>query len=233
MKISETFWLTVVGQFQNLGILIGVILFLIIPRQGRRQFVELGLILIVPLITETIAWIGILVFHTNMNLAPNILRLVNLPLVILLYRSQISWRNKNATAYILIAAFVVFALINLFFIQGPHGINSYTSSLASFCIVIMSMTYLFAHAPQLPAESGAKPPMYWINAAFLFYYCTTFFINLWVDYLVNVLQSNLIEIWTVHNCLGVFFYAMLCYALILIRAQYKTASIPTLGENLR
>lgn len=176
------------------------------------------------LATEAISWTGVLFFHTNMNIAPNIFRLFNLPLVVLLYRKQTTWRNRDKFAYILIVGFELLALTNLFFLQGLHTINSYTSSLASFCIVLMSMTYLFGHDYQWSTESRTRLPMYWINIALLFYYCTTFFINLWVDYLVNVAQSNLIAIWMVHNGLGVIFYGILCYALMLIRKTNNSQS---------
>lgn len=229
MKVSETFWLTTVANIQTFSILITVILFLILPRPKKLMFLELGLVLILSLATEIITSTGILVFHKNMNMVPNIFRFFNLPLVILMYRAQINWRHKNILAFMFIAVFEILALINFFFIQGPKSTTSYTASLASFCIVLMSMTYFFGYEPKSLIESNTRSPMYWINIALLWYYCTTFFINIWVDYLVNVVQSNLINIWIVHNSLGVIFYLTICYALILIRKQEVSPSTQNLG----
>lgn len=216
MKASETFWLTVIGLVQDVAILTSLVMFLINPKHARRQFKELGWVLFLSLAAEIISWSGILLFHTNMNLVVNIFRLVNLPLIIILYLNQTNWKSRRTGAYIFIAVFEALALTNLFFVQGVHGINSYTSSFSCFCVVLISITYLFAVEFRTPGESRA---MHWINIAFLFYCSSTLFIFLWVDYLVNVLQSNLIGVWKVHNTLGIIFYAILSYALLVLRKQ--------------
>jgi hypothetical protein len=233
LKVSETFWLTIVGQTQTFSILIAVILFLALPGNKKRAYIEVGMLLIFSLATEVLTWSGILIFHKNMNIVTNVFRLLHLPLVILIYRGQLGWRHRNVVAYTLIAAFDIFAIANFFFIQGPNSINSYASSVTSFCIILMSMTYLFGHEPKSPVESVAKSPMYWINIAFLSYNCAILFIYLWVDYLVNVLNSNLINVWMVHNSLGIIFYAILCYALILIRNQDNNTFSPPTTQHLR
>jgi hypothetical protein len=221
LKVSETFWLTAVGEIQDLAILICVILFTMIPSRGRLLYRELGALLIVSLITDVIAWTGVLVFHTNMNMAGSVFNILKLPIVVMLYRNQVSWRNRDVIAYSVIIPFIIFALINLLFFQGVRGMNSLTASLSSFCIIVMSMTYAFGHAQKVPTESRIKLPMYWINMGLLFYHITTIYLYVWADYLIKVLKSNLINVWMVHNALGIVFYAILCYALTLVRAEYN------------
>jgi hypothetical protein len=220
LKVSETFWLTVLGQLQVFFVLVSVILFYIIPRKGRKPYIELGAILIITLTCVVIGWTGVLVFGANMNMANSIVNFLNLPLAIFLYRRHMSLKNRNTAIYMFIAAFVTLGIMNLFFIQGLHTINSYTESFAVFCFILISMTYHFGYAQTLPKESRVKLPMYWVNIAILVYNCTTFYIVLWVDYMVNDLQSNLINIWMVHNFLGLIYYAILWHGLLLIRKEY-------------
>lgn len=221
MKLSDTFWLTVVGQIQVLTILFDVILFFSIPKHGRQKYLELGLILMVALFADVASWTGILILHKNTNLLGSVYRIVEYALVILLYQKQIARPKTSVISFLLIGVVLAFGLINLFFIQGVDAINSYTSSLISFCLIIISMTYFFGSDTPLPDDEPKRNPMYWINVAFLFYNTTTLFIHLWVDYLVTVMDSRLIGIWMVHNILGIVFYTIVAYALVLIRNQFK------------
>ncbi len=220
MKVSETFYLTIILFIQDFTILSGAILFLITPQPGKQPYLELGIMLILSVLTEIASWTGVFAYHANMNLSPNIFSIVQLLLAILFYRRQVTWLHKNIVAACLLCAFLIFSLINLFFIQGPHTINSYTLSFSSFCLIIISMTYHFGYALQLPIESREKLPMYWINIATLLYHSTIFLMHFWIDYLVSVKQSNLITFWMIHAFLGIIYYSTLVYALTLIRKQH-------------
>ncbi|HZY79158.1 MAG TPA: hypothetical protein VFE50_06535 [Cyclobacteriaceae bacterium] len=217
MKVSETFWLTVVGQIQNAFIAISVVLFFLVPKEKRQPYIQLGLILVCSLISEAIGWTGIFVFHRNMNLAPNLLTIAYLPLTVLLYRKQNNWKNGDFIAYPVIIAFTIFAVINLFFIQGVTGINSYSRALASFLYIIMSITYLFGYAAELPKEVRVKHPMYWISIAIVLYNSIVMYIVIWFEYVVDVLRSNLINMLIVHNMVGLGYYMVFWYAIKLMR----------------
>jgi hypothetical protein len=217
LKVSETFWLNAVSTLQDLAILFCLVQFFLIPRAARKQFVELGILLVVAFVCEMAQWGGIMIFHLNMNLAANIYNLFNLPLILLLYRNHIDWRYKNLFAIIFIIAFESFALINLFFIQGIHYFSSYTTSTAAFFFIVMSMTYLFGYMPKSPMETRTRLPMHWINMAILIYYATTFYIHVWREYLVFVMHNNLIAVWMVHNAIGIVYYGILSYSFVVIR----------------
>lgn len=173
------------------------------------------------LTTEVVSSIGVHFIHTNMNLVPNIFEIINLPLAVLLYRRRIHWKNKNTVAILIIAPFLIFSLVNLIFIQGPQSFNSYTSSLASVCFILMSLTYFYVLIQQLPTESITKLPMFWVNAAILIYYSGTFFLYLSADYLINVLNNDLVTFWMFHHFFGLLFNSFLWYALLLIRAEHR------------
>lgn len=218
----ETFWLTVMVVIQMVFILIGVVFFLIIPRSGKMEFIELGLILIFSLVTEVVSFFGVHVIHANMNLASDIFDILNLPLAVLLYRKRIHWENRNVLAILIILIFVIFALINLFFIQGLFNFNGYATAFSSICFIVISLTYFYVLIQQLPAESITKLPMFWINTAFLIYYSGTFLLWLTADYLIKVLNNNLIGFWMLHHIFGIIRLTILWYALSLIRSEHHT-----------
>jgi hypothetical protein len=220
LKTNDTYWLSVLGEAQLAFILFSMVVFMTIPKQGRKDFLELGLIILLPSLTETIADIGYHFFQVPGNVVVNIYHILNLPLVALLYRKKIHWKNRNVVAYTLISLFLVFALVNFFFVQGIHTFNSFTSTLAAVTTIIISISYFYALIQQLPTQSITTLPMFWINSAMLIYRSGTFFVYLSADYLINVLQNKLIAYWFVTHSLGLVFYAMLCYSMYLIRQQY-------------
>jgi hypothetical protein len=205
--------------------LVGMVMFMAIPKPGRRQFIELGIILVISFLTDCIGAIGFHFLHHSTNLANNIFNIINLPIVVLFYRHRIHWRNKNVVAAVIIILFVSSGIVNLFFIQGPFSYNSYTPALASVCFIIISVTYFFVLIQQLPTESITKLPMFWINTAYLIYQSGTFFTYLATDYLINVLRDNLIAYWFIHNLMGLLFYPMLSYACLLIRSEYLQSKV--------
>ncbi|HZY79157.1 MAG TPA: hypothetical protein VFE50_06530 [Cyclobacteriaceae bacterium] len=220
MKVSDTFWLTIISQFQHAFVYVSVILFFLVPKVGRRQYIEFGAILIFSLICETGGWIGVLVFHANMNLLSSLLTIIFFPLLILLYLKQPYWRNWRVVAYITIAAFTIFAVVNLFYIQGVSGGNSYPRAVASFFYLIIGITYLFGYMGSLPKEVRAKHPMYWFSIAIVFYNSVVVYLAIWMDYLVKIKNSRLIEVFMIHNSIGAVYYMIFWYALILMRREY-------------
>jgi hypothetical protein len=220
LETSETFWLTVLTSIQTVFILAGVVIFMTIPKPGRREFATLGALLITVLLTEVITGIGAHVVHTNMNLVINISELLTFIMIVLMYKKQIHWKNTNTIAYVIIAGYLLFGLVNLFFIQGLRQYNSYTWSVSNVCIIVTSLTYFYVLIQQLPTESITRLPMFWINAAMLIYYSGTFVVYLATDYLVNVLKNDLITTFYFHHFLGLIFYSILWYALWLIRQEH-------------
>ena len=218
MTAEATFWLTVLSQVQKFFILVGVVIFMTMPKLGKQQYLELGIILWLSLLTELTTLIVIRVFHTNPNAYGNVYAMIELPLVVLLYRRFVGWKNKNAISLLIIMPFVLFGLFNILK-NGIHHINSYTLFLASICVIIISIAYFYVLIQELPTESITKLPMFWINTAFLIYHSGNFFLYLSADYLITVLDHSLINPWMFHNFLGLIFYAILWYAMFLIRAE--------------
>ena len=200
-----------------------MVIFMTIPKDGKREFAALGLLFLVSLLSDMIGLAGIYL-HLNTNLRINIYLLLNLPIIIWIYKRETYGTTANRVLYTIIALYLLFWFLNFFIFQGVHNINSYSSLTTSFCVMVISLWYFYVLIQRLPAESITKLPMFWINTAMLIYYSGTFFIYLSMDYLVNVLKDNLIAIWYIHHLLGLIFYSSLWYAMLLIRSEYLKRS---------
>jgi hypothetical protein len=216
-------WLTISSLVQKVFILVGVVIFMTIPKRGRKEYLELGLLLWLALITEVTTLIIIRVFHSNPNAASNIYGLLNFPLAALLYRRRINLKNKNVIAMVPIAIYVLFGLGNIL-VNGFFAFNTFTMVLEAACFIVMSIAYFYVLIQELPTESISKLPMFWINTANLIYYAGTFVITLSTSYLIEALSNDLTSVWMFHNFLGLVFYSILWYGMLLIRSEYLKRS---------
>lgn len=76
-------------------------------------------------------------------------------------------RAKKIVVPILIV-FILFTLINLFFLQGIGRFNSYTLILGSLILVILSCLYLYEMLYSEEYIVPVKQPMFWITVGLLF-----------------------------------------------------------------
>ncbi|MEI9919238.1 MAG: hypothetical protein WDO14_10620 [Bacteroidota bacterium] len=196
---------------------------MIIPRPGKIAYLELGLILLVALLTEIAMLIIVDVLHQNPNFAANIYTTLTLPIGVLLYRHRSNWKNKNLIAGLIIVSFLIFALGNLF-INGLYHFNSYSETLSAVYFIVLAIAYFYLLIQELPTESITKLPMFWINAAVLIYNSGNFFIYLSGEYLITVLKDDMVDPWMFHNFFGLVFYSILWYAMLLIRSEYLKRS---------
>ena len=210
-------------------ILVGVVIFLTIPKPGKSNFLYVGLLLIVCLLTELISFIGAHALHTNMNWSINIFVLLNFPLILLIYKDRIHWQGIKKIAYAMIIAFALFELINMFLIQGIYAVNTYSVSITGVCVIVISLLYFYVLIQQLPTESITKLPMFWINTAMLIYWSGTFLFFLSADYLITVMKNNMITFLFIHHLVALIYYPMLAYSLWLVRLE-AVASPATISK---
>lgn len=204
---------------------IGVVIFLITPTPGKKYLRELGIILILGLISDIIGVGGYFIFRINMNIATSLFIISSTPLYFLLYQRLVGKRNVSAIIYMYTAIFMIFAFGNFFLIQGPHGVNSYTNTIASGSLIIMALAYFYLLTRELPAQSITQLPMFWVNTAVLIFYSGSFFLVLTTDYLINVLNSNMIIPLMIFHSIQIFHYVLIWVGLWLNREQHLAKQV--------
>ena len=121
--------------------------------------------------------------------------------------------------------FIVFALINLFFIQKTAG-NSYSNFFHSAVMIVYCLSYFYVLIEDLPSLHVHQLPMFWFNSALLMFHAGNFFLFSFHDYLVNVLKNNLLIYWSFHNALSI-----LEHLIILIGLYYDLRSLKSKTED--
>ena len=124
--------------------------------------------------------------------------------------------------------FILFILINIFFIQGINKtFNTYTFLLGSFFIVIFCCCFFYESVlPDKIDQQLSKQPFFWISSGLLIFYLGSVIINALFEYLRNNdLQDEGIRIYgIINNSLNVILYSSFSIAFYLCRNHKKISS---------
>lgn len=140
------------------------------------------------------------VFKTNPNYAGVGYAILSTPVTFYFYFLILGKPKLKSTFLILCLFILVFYVINLLFFQ-KGGINSYTYLLDSLSKLILGISYYYSMLDDLP-EEGVKS-LFWINTGQVLYSSGVLFIWILTDYLVKVMNDNLILYLSFHNSLAI------------------------------
>jgi hypothetical protein len=151
------------------------------------------------------------VLKIKQNSLLSIADIVEFALITAIYYYATNRSNKTlfTTLGVLFGAF---SLINLLFVQGGD-INSFSLVVMSIITILFSLYYFYWLLQELPTTELQRLPMFWINSALLIFYSGNLFVFVFTDYLVNVLNNNMLFMWTMHNILKVIEILMIVVAL--------------------
>lgn len=122
--------------------------------------------------------------------------------------------KKGVARYAIL--FFGLAFLNLYALTITKVIttlNASTEALRDSMMIVCSITYFFLLLKDLPRRNLLEYPMFWINAAVLFYFSCTFMLSLSLDYLIRILNDNLIGYWAFRNFLRMLFCIVICMGL--------------------
>lgn len=102
-----------------------------------------------------------------------------------------------------------YALVFLFF-------NTYSFSVIrtgrDLLMIVFAIGYFVYLLRKLPEEDLLHFPMFWINAAVIFYFSGTFLLSYFRDYIVTVLRDDTAGFWAFRNFFRFAFCLVLSYA---------------------
>lgn len=122
--------------------------------------------------------------------------------IFLLYKYfSATYPNKvfRITAYL----FLLFALINFIFIQGPFSFNSFSDYAGAIILLLYSLYSLYRLLKDLPVENIYQLPLLWISFGVLVYYAGTLFLFLFNNYMLTYYLKTHPSVWILHNILNV------------------------------
>lgn len=122
--------------------------------------------------------------------------------------------RRPAVRYAII--FFGFAFLSLYALTISKQIttlNANTEAIRDILMIVCSIVYFFVLLKDLPQKNLLEHPMFWINSGILFYFSCTFMLSLSLDYLILILNDNLIGYWAFRNFLRTLFCIVICIGL--------------------
>ncbi|MBK6264759.1 hypothetical protein JKA74_06900 [Marivirga sp. S37H4] len=150
----------------------------------------------------------------------NIWVLISVPIFIKIIFSQL--KNKTSLAEnILFFTVIVFYLLNLFFFQGFHIVNTYSVQFGAIIIIILTLLHFKAllDSPEKPLIDN---PHFYISIALLMFYAGTFTYYSFFNFLIRVDMVSAQEITIVLLLLNYLTYSLFAIAILLQRKKQLT-----------
>ncbi len=212
----------IIGNIQTVFTVIGIIL-IRIKYEAKQSFIRLLGFYLIASLSGTIMSLLSRPLRFNPNYVSVVLSFIEIPLIIVVLTDAMRKRRKTLD-YLVIVSYCTFVLCNAFFIQGG-GINSYTFVLKSIIIIPYALNYFYWLLRELPTTDLHRLPMFWVNTALIIFFSGNLFLFVFTDYLVRVLNDDLMIYWTLHNILAAIEAFMIVVALWLDLRNTKLASL--------
>ncbi len=152
----------------------------------------------------------VLIFHVprGNNIVGNFYTLFEVVCLLAIFNLALTAPRFQKNILILIGLFFVIWLTDSLY-QGMLNVISYSRTIGSIMVIVVSIFYLLGLLRDLPTQRLSKFPMFWVVTAVLVYNAGGFILFILVEYLINVLKSDLTYYWTFHNVLRIILFVLL------------------------
>lgn len=146
--------------------------------------------------------------------------------LLLVFYDQLFRTNKYLRATIF-SAILVSSVIYVLVLSGNADYPWYAilSSARGLQMIIFSLILFFKIIIDLPEENLLVLPIFWINAAILFFFSCTFILSLTMDYIAQVLRNDFGIFWAFRNFLRAGFCVVVCIGIWKARMENRKLEI--------
>lgn len=159
-----------------------------------------------------ILFFGLRINHTN-NIIGNIFPIIELPLLVSVFSLAYPSHSYDKKLKLISICFCLLAILNFLFLQPLQMINSNTMALSNAILTVLAIHYFFSLLRDMPTQKLLNYPMFWIAASVLIFSAGSFFIYLITEYLVVVVQNDLVYVWTFRNILRIITFLMIAWGI--------------------
>lgn len=158
-----------------------------------------------------LGFIGAILWALKKNnlLVLHIYTMIEFTTITLFYQSVFKTLFSKKKALVLIASFVIFCLINAFYIQSWWIFNTYPRTLESIVVIGFSLFYYYRITHQNVHLQIEKSPVFWISTAFFIYFSGGFFLFMLSNYILPLDPALRIMIWQIHAILSIILYILI------------------------
>jgi hypothetical protein len=173
------------------------------PKNLNRALVLLCLISI---FSDLICYISAPIFKNN-NPIIHVYEILSGAVILHIYKLNFTNEKTKKIILLLLFVFVSFSIFLFFYKDGFKFDNTESTISLKIMVILLSMYYFLTLFYQLKIRSLKNHYFFWINAAFLFYSGTTFYIFLFENFVIFGLYKN--YIWPIHLIATIIFNLLL------------------------
>ncbi|SKC83923.1 hypothetical protein [Ohtaekwangia koreensis] len=218
----ETF--VVIRNISVLSVLVPLIL-LVFALRKREQPVPvklLGILLSVSALSDVLSLVLYMQFKINPNPVNSVYVWLQFILMSLIYKAAYTRIWYKRIIDIGIITFTIFAIVNMFFIQGVNGFNSNTFTVSSIAFMFYSLLHSYQLVKDLPELHIERMFMFWFSAAVFIYFGTNLFLFATIDRLIVKADNQFLLSWGFHNGTNAFKNLLFAIALYVTTLSRKS-----------
>jgi len=159
----------------------------------------LGLLSLIASLTELATLILYEAYRINPNPVVNVYVLLQLVLVILVFRSAYTKPLFKTLAALGITLFIAFAVIDVFFLKGITAINANLFTVSAMASILYSALYFYQLVEELSEPFIERIFMFWFSTSVFLYFGTNLFLFATVDQLIKAGVEQFMLSWGLHN----------------------------------
>jgi hypothetical protein len=175
----------------------------IAPKNLRRAIL---LLCLVSIFSDLIGYIAGPIFKNN-NPIYHVYDILSGAVILHIYKLNFTNEKTKKIILLLLFVFVSFSIFLFFYKDGFKFDNTESTISLKIMVILLSMYYFLTLFYQLKIRSLKNHYFFWINAAFLFYSGTTFYIFLFENFVIFGLYKN--YIWPIHLIATIIFNLLL------------------------
>jgi hypothetical protein len=159
----------------------------------------LGVLLIVSGVADLMSFLIYTHYHINPNPIVSVYGLLQFLILMIIYRIEYTHLVFKRLADVVILSFTIFAIVNFWFIQGVHALNTSLFTVSSIVLMIFCLLYFYQVIQDLPEPYIERMVMFWVSAGVFFYFGTNLFLFLTVDRFILKADESFLLSWGLHN----------------------------------
>lgn len=174
-------------------------------------------LLITALISLAASVIG-KVFHKNNMPLVHLLTAIEMILFIGYYKTLLFKKDKSPLYIILSICFIIFCVINAFYIQGIHSYSSYTRSVEAIICMLFALNYFARLAAERTISKWSSNSDFYFNAGIFLYFSGAFMLFIFSNFIVsNLSKPDFTVIWTIHAVLVLIMYLFFSFGFLICK----------------
>lgn len=141
--------------------------------------------------------------HKNNLPVLHVYTMVEFTTIMLFYQAIFKEYFAKYWAWLVIAVFLVFCLVNATFIQDWKIFNTYPRTIESILVISASLYYYYKITRQTLYNQIEKSPVFWVNTGFFIYFSGSFLLFTISNYILPFSFKFNMMVWQFHAFLSI------------------------------